>query len=114
MHEMSVAQNILEIVREHIDHENELKVRTIVLKVGELSGIVNESLQFCFSTLLNNTPFSNVKLEIKNIPITAVCNKCQFVSHLEYGIFFCDKCNSSDIELLTGRELQVEQIELDD
>ena len=111
---MSVAQNILEIVREHIHHENELKVRSIVLKIGELSGIVNESLEFCFATMIKDSPFSNVRLEIKKIPITAECKKCKTVSQLEYGIFFCDKCNNSDIELLTGRELQIEQIELDD
>jgi hydrogenase nickel incorporation protein HypA/HybF len=114
MHEMSVAKNILDIVHEHIRSEEESKVRSIILKVGELSGIVSDSLEFCFSTLVDNTPLRGAKLLIQTIPISAACNSCNYISQLEYGIFFCEKCHSSDIKLITGKELQIEQIELED
>lgn len=111
---MSVAKNILDIVHEHIRPEDETKVSSIILKVGELSGIVNESLEFCFSTLVHNTPLNKAKLIIQTIPISAVCNSCNQISQLEYGVFFCEKCHSSDIKLISGNELQIEQIELED
>jgi hydrogenase nickel incorporation protein HypA/HybF len=114
MHEMSVAQNILEIINEHVGKHEQHKVRSISLKVGELAGIVSESLEFCFLTIVNNTPLAHAKLQIKSIPITAECGACNHVSQLDYGIFFCEKCRSSEIKLLSGKELQVVQIELDD
>ena len=114
MHEMSVAQNILEIVREHISDGEENKVRAIKLKIGELSGIVPDALEFCFSTMIDRTEFEQASLHIVHIPIAAVCNVCKQQSKLEYGVFICPSCYSNDIELLTGKEMQVVSIEVED
>lgn len=111
---MSVAKNILDIVHEHVQSEDENRVRSIILKIGEMSGIVCDSLEFCFSSLVHNTPLGGAKLFIQTIPISAECNFCNYNSRLEYGIFFCEKCHSSDIKIISGRELQIVQIELED
>jgi hydrogenase nickel incorporation protein HypA/HybF len=114
MHEMSVAQNILGIVREHIVPQDGKKVRTIRLKIGELAGVVPDSLLFCFDTLKNDSFLSNASLEIEYISITAQCKHCGKTSPLDYGVFFCPVCSSPDIVLLTGNELNIVEIELDD
>jgi len=111
---MSVAQNIIEIVRDHVSQDEEKKVIKIRLKVGELSGIVPDSLLFCFDILKNGSALKNVSVEIERVPITALCRSCNKTSRLEYGVFFCLNCHGSDIELLTGKELNIVDIELDD
>jgi len=114
MHEMSVAQNIIEIVKEHIPKEAGEKVKRIRLKIGELSGVVPDSLTFCFDILKNGSTLQNAVIEIEYIPITAQCRSCGETSKLEYGIFLCPKCYSSDNLLLTGNELNIVEIELED
>jgi len=114
MHEIAVAQNILDIVREKIDHKDESKVKTIRLKIGELAGVVFESLLFCFDVLKEGAALPNATLDIEHIPITARCNNCNNISRLEYGVFFCPLCSSTDLVLLTGNELNIIEIELDD
>ncbi|MDI6766473.1 MAG: hydrogenase maturation nickel metallochaperone HypA [Bacteroidota bacterium] len=114
MHEMSIAQNIIEIVKEHVPKEANEKVKRIRLKIGELSGVVPDSLLFCFDILKNGSALGNVSVEIEHVPITARCRSCDKTSQLEYGVFFCTSCHSSDIELLTGKELNIVDIELND
>jgi len=114
MHEMSVAQNIIEIILDHVQHGAEEKVKKVRLKMGELSGIVPDSLLFCFDILKNGSPLRNAYVDIEYVPITAKCSSCNKTSQLEYGIFFCPSCHSSDIEILTGKELNIVDIELDD
>ncbi len=114
MHEMSVAQNIIEIVKESIVHEGGAKVRTVRLKVGEFAGIVPESLEFCFNSLIDGTSLQGASLSIDYIPLLARCNTCNTLSRLEYGFFVCRTCGSRDIKMVSGTELQVVDIELAD
>lgn len=114
MHEMSLAKNIADLIGEQVPAPDLEKVRIIKLKVGELSGVVNESLEFSFSVLVRETPLRNAKLLIENVPILASCNQCGATSRLEYGLFFCGNCKSGDIKLISGNELHIDQIEIDD
>jgi hydrogenase nickel incorporation protein HypA/HybF len=114
MHEMSIAQNILEIVRDHVREENVPDVRSVKIRIGELAGVVHDSLTFCFSTLVLETPLQKATLDIVTIPVTAHCNACGKESRLEYGVFICSICNSFDIQIMTGSELNVVEIELED
>ncbi len=114
MHEMSVAQNILEIVREHVSAEEEYKIKTIRLKIGELAGIVPDSLLFCFDAVKNGSSLHNASLDVEYVSITAQCKHCGKTSPLDYGVFFCPACSNADITLLTGNELNIVEIELDD
>lgn len=114
MHEMSVAQDIIEIVRDHVPQGAEEKVKKIRLKIGELSGIVPDSLLFCFDILKTESGHRNASIDIEYVPITARCRLCDKTSQLEYGIYFCLSCHSSDIELLTGKELNIVDVELDE
>jgi hydrogenase nickel incorporation protein HypA/HybF len=114
MHEMSVAQNIVDIIREHVTPDKEILVRSVKMKVGEFSGVVRESLEFCFASLTHDTSLGKASLEIENVPIKASCNLCQQSSALEYGVFICPMCGSNDVKLLSGMELQIETIEIDE
>jgi len=114
MHEMSIAQNILEIIQDHIHEEDAPNVRSIKIRIGELAGVVHDSLTFCFSTMVSGTPLQKATLDIVTIPVTAHCNACGKENRLEYGVFVCSLCNSFDIRIMTGSELNVVEIELDD
>ena len=114
MHEMSIAQNIIDIIRDHVKPEEESNVRSIRLKLGEFSGVVRESLEFCFSSLINDTPLQKARLEIEDVRISAHCGTCGQTSALEYGIFICPLCGSNNMKILSGTELQIETIEIEE
>ena len=114
MHELSIAQNILEIVQQHVPDDQRCDVRSIKVQVGRLSGVVPESLEFCFSTIIETTPLGEARLDIIPTPVRAHCGECATTFELEGTTFICPSCESIDLEILSGTELQVIEVELDE
>lgn len=113
MHELSIAQEILNIVRSNLPSENS-KLKSVKVKVGQLSGVLPDSLKFCFESILYQTEFDGAILEIINVPIKIRCLECGRESIIEEPIFNCPVCNSFNVQLLEGRELQITEIEIDE
>jgi hydrogenase nickel incorporation protein HypA/HybF len=114
MHEMSIAQNVIEIVEQQLRDSGPARARAVRLRIGEMAGVVPDSLEFCFTALTEQSPhLYGASLIIERIPVSARCKSCQHISQIEVPAFFCTSCESSDLELLSGMELQVVSIELD-
>ncbi len=63
MHELSIAQNIVDIVQQYVPGEAMGDVRFVRVRVGGLSGIVPESLEFSFSAIVAGTPLGSARLD---------------------------------------------------
>jgi len=113
MHELSIAQNILEIVAENLPGEIR-RVKSVKVKVGDGAGVVPDSLEFCFNTIIAGTPMQGAILEIEAVPFVMRCNSCGNISTNEGEIFLCPFCHGNDLEMISGNELQVDAIELFD
>ena len=112
MHELGIAQDILEIVRQAVPAEQASAVRSIRIRVGQLSGIVPDSLEFCFQAIVDGTAMQRAGLAIEQVPTTLQCKKCAhrfLVSDFEY---LCQECKSPDLEIVSGKELDIVEIEL--
>jgi hydrogenase nickel insertion protein HypA len=112
MHELSLAQNILEIVEQYVPREQSRSVKSIKLRLGEMSGIVSDSLEFCFSAIIAETPMSNALLEIERVPFTLACRTCKNSFASEAGVVLCPECGGYDTDVVSGTEMQVVEIEL--
>jgi hydrogenase nickel incorporation protein HypA/HybF len=112
MHELSLAQNIVEIVHQYVPAEEASTVKSVKLKVGELSGVVADSLEFCFSAIIADTPLSGTSLEIEHIPFTLRCKQCSKTFFSELGVVLCPTCGADTTEVIAGTEMQVVEIEL--
>jgi hydrogenase nickel incorporation protein HypA/HybF len=114
MHEMGIAQEIIDIVRASIPADQpHARVIRIHLKVGKLSALVAESLRFCFGVIVQDTPLAGAELAIEEIPVTARCDGCGHQWTLEKPVFVCPACSGTQIVMLTGREMDIESIEID-
>lgn len=115
MHEMSVAQNIIDIVLQHMPEENSHPVQTVTIKIGKMAGIVPESLEFGFQVLTAETPgMEKAVLQMEFTPLVIHCDQCQKNFEIDDPFFICPECNSANVKILSGTELQVTEIELDD
>jgi hydrogenase nickel incorporation protein HypA/HybF len=114
MHELSIAQNILEIVAEHIPAGTTSQVKSVRIKVGDGAGIVSDSLEFCFNAIIAETPMQGAVLEIEPVPFVVKCNSCGKISTNENGMFLCLFCGVNNVTMVSGNELQVSAIELFD
>ncbi len=114
MHELSIAQEILEIVRQNLPAHPVQPLRKVTVRIGEMAGVVPDSLEFCFEAITNKTVFEGARLAIERVPVVLHCTACGADSALENLAFFCPSCGSTGVEMLSGNELQVVDIEVDD
>ena len=114
MHELSIAQSVVEIVRQHLPDDRPVKVNAVRIRLGELSGIVPDSLEFCFSAIVAGTSLEGATLMMERVPLTARCADCGATSAIDQSIFACPACGGSALQITTGREMNVVAIDVDD
>lgn len=114
MHELSIAQNILDIVRENLPANGGGKLKSVKVKIGELAGVVPDSLDFCFRAITQGTEMGEATLEIERTGIVASCDECGRDFPVEGLVFKCPICRSTGIRVIAGNELQVVEIEVED
>jgi hydrogenase nickel incorporation protein HypA/HybF len=114
MHELAIAQNIIEIVQQSVPVEQVGAVRAVRVRVGQLSGVVPDSLDFCFSVMVNDTGMRQASLAIEQVPTISECRDCAHRFPIEDLAFICPACKGTSLDLISGRELEVVEIELAD
>jgi hydrogenase nickel incorporation protein HypA/HybF len=114
MHELALAQGILGIVQEYVPENQACDIQKVRVRVGALAGVVPDSLEFCFSAVVADTPWSSARLEIVSVPATAACRVCRCEFGLDDPVFVCPRCGGGDVQQIGGFELQVADIELKD
>jgi hydrogenase nickel incorporation protein HypA/HybF len=112
MHELGIAQNILQIVQQSVPQNLAADVRGIRIRVGKLSGVVPDSLDFCFGVVISQTEMPQAKLDIEQVPIVSRCKDCGHRFEMEDYGFSCPACKSVNLDLISGRELEVVEIVL--
>ena len=111
---MSIALDIIDIVRQYVAPDIHQIVKTVNIKVGNFSNIVTETLKFSFDAIKKDTFLESAVLNIIEIPLTLKCNDCGEITESEPTFFYCGKCESNNVEILTGNELQVIDIDVID
>ncbi len=113
MHEMSIAQSILDIVDEYMAKEDNVKLLEVAVEIGELVAVVPESLSFCYDVLVENTPYMNSKIIINILPLTAVCSQCNHTFKIKDFNFICSACQSTNVTVTRGQELRISHLEVE-
>jgi len=113
MHEMSIAQSILDIVDEYMVKENGRKLKEVVVEIGELTAVVPESLAFCYEVLVENSHYQNSKICINIIPLMGTCLDCHHSFKIKDFEFYCPDCQSSNIDVKGDQELRISHLEVD-
>jgi hydrogenase nickel incorporation protein HypA/HybF len=113
MHELSIANSILEIVTKHVEAAGDERVSRINLRIGSLSCVHRDALQFGFDLITAGTPLAGAILHITELPIVIYCPCCDCLQELP-GIqqFCCPECQTPSADIRQGQELDIDSIEL--
>ena len=113
MHEMGIALQIVEIATASLPADlGQARVTRVNLKIGKLAAVVPDSLRFCFDVAVKETPLAGADLTIEEIPVVAKCKDCHAQWVIDEPVFICKTCQSGSLEILSGRELDIESIEV--
>jgi hydrogenase nickel incorporation protein HypA/HybF len=113
MHELSVTENLLEITLRHAQKAGASTVTNIYLVIGQLSSIVDDSVNFYWNMIAQGTIAQNAILHFKRLPTQLRCLDCSHEYEPENAEFSCPKCNSIHIKILSGEEFYVEAIDIE-
>jgi hydrogenase nickel incorporation protein HypA/HybF len=108
MHELAITQSVVDAV---VDHAGKARVRRVSLEIGALSGVVADSVRFCFDLVAAGTTLEGARLEIAQPPGRATCRDCEREFGLDDLVALCP-CGSANVEVLTGRQLRITSVEV--
>ncbi|MBO8177086.1 MAG: hydrogenase maturation nickel metallochaperone HypA [Bacillus sp. (in: Bacteria)] len=112
MHELSIAHSLVELAMESSKNLELKRVKALYLKLGVLSGVVKEALEFSFDVVVQGTPLEGAKLIIEDVPITVFCPDCQEAQVLpEPFPMRCPVCGTKTGQVLAGREMELYALE---
>ncbi len=110
---MSIIQGVLEIAEGEARKHGAARINEIKLRLGEFCGVVREALDFAFEALKRGTLAADARLNIETIELVVECPDCALVETLKGEIsFICPRCGGL-LKIITGREMQIEYIDLD-
>ena len=113
MHEGSIAQNLLTIALEKAKEYKANKITLIRVKVGEFTGVNQTALEFAFDNFSHGTIAEKAFLKIISPPLLGKCRKCNEVFKIKKDNFICLKCQSLEIDIISGEDLYIEDIEIE-
>jgi hydrogenase nickel incorporation protein HypA/HybF len=114
MHELSVTQSILDIVERHAQQAGAQRITAINLVIGELTGFVDDSIQFYFDFLSKDTPADGAQLRFERITPLVRCQACgaEFAPP-DSRLWACPDCEALGSEVIAGKEFYVASIEIE-
>jgi hydrogenase nickel incorporation protein HypA/HybF len=108
VHEMAITQSVVHAVYERM---GDAPVRRICLEIGTLSGVVADSVRFCFDLVTEGTSLEGAALEIVQPSGKARCRDCGVEFAMDDLLMLC-ACGSANRELLAGEELRIREVEV--
>lgn len=114
MHELSIAQQLIAITKEHLPDETAPRVLRIKIRLGEFSCVHQDSLSKAFAMLAQGTALEKTELVIERISLAVYCPKCDRISESPHGVqsLRCPQCNSPTGDIRQGQQLELEWIEI--
>jgi hydrogenase nickel incorporation protein HypA/HybF len=112
MHEMSLAEGVLQLVEDSARREEFTRVLAVWLEVGTLSGAEPEALAFCFDAVTRGSIAEGAKLEIVATPGAGWCMQCAATVALSELFGACPQCGTHQVQVTGGTELRVREIEV--
>ncbi len=114
MHEMSIAMNIVELASAAAHDEGAQTINSIELDIGLLSGVMVESLEFCFEAASRSTPAQGAKLSINTIPGQGKCMACDIEFPVKTFTDQCPQCQRFLLNISQGKDLRIRAITIAD
>lgn len=114
MHELSIANNLLEAVQAEARNRPGVRFVRLGVRVGELTAVDPEALTFCFQVLVRGTAMETLELELERVPRRHRCQRCGWeFTVVDYDVT-CPACGTLDTECIAGTELEFAYLEMEE
>ena len=113
MHELTITESLLEIALRHANEAGATKISDLYLVIGQLSSVVDESVQFYWDIIAKDTLAEGATLHFKRIPTEIICLNCDHQYKPVKNQMACPRCESISIKIVSGEEFYLEAINVE-
>jgi hydrogenase nickel incorporation protein HypA/HybF len=112
MHEMSLAEGVLQLIEDSARQQEFSKVNAVWLEIGQLSGVEVEAMKFCFDAVTRGSVAQGARLEIIALPGTGWCMACAKTVAMAEVFGECPDCGGYQLQVTGGTEMRVKELEV--
>ena len=113
MHELPVAESILEISLRHAERAGATRVTDLYLVIGQLASVLDDSVQFYWDIIARDTAAEGARLHFKRIPAEFLCTHCGNTYALAEETLTCPQCESMQVRVTAGQEFYLDAIDVE-
>ena len=113
MHELSLADAMVQEIEKILKKEKAEKVYTITVTMGKLSGVEKEPFEFAFPVVAEGTKLQDAKLIIEQTPLIIECIDCHTKTELDLPFAICSNCKSRNVKYISGKEFLIKSLEIE-
>ena len=113
MHELAITESILDIALKHAERAEAARVTDLYIVVGRLSSIVDDSVQFYWDMISENTICQGAALHFQRVPAKLLCLDCGHEYTLDGDLTPCPDCNSVRVQVTSGDQFWLDSIEVE-
>ena len=112
MHEMSLAEGVLQLIEDAARAQEFSRVTAVWLEIGQLAGVEVEAMKFCFDAVIRDSIADGARLEIVTTPGTGWCMQCSQTVPMQEVFGECPQCGSHQMQVTGGTEMRVKELEV--
>jgi hydrogenase nickel incorporation protein HypA/HybF len=114
MHEQSIALNIMDTASDIAQKQN-ARVVAVQLRLGPLAGVIKAALLSAWARVREGTELAGSRLEIVDVPLIIWCGACEADrSAASPQDLHCAQCGAPAKRVVSGRELEIMALEVED
>lgn len=113
MHELPVAESILKLALQHAEKANAKRITDLYLVMGELSSMVDDSIQFYWEIIAKDTIAEKAILHFRRVPAELQCMTCFEKYQPADKELVCPKCGGVGAKVIAGEEFSLESIDVE-
>jgi hydrogenase nickel incorporation protein HypA/HybF len=113
MHEVAIMTEAVRLAAESARAAGVKRITALKLRIGALSGVVPEALQFAWEVVRQDTMLADARLDIESVPAVCWCATCQAEFACQEFLSECPRCHDLSGDLRRGRELEIAAVELE-
>lgn len=113
MHEMSLAEGVLDIIEDAAATQGFTRVKTVVLEIGQLAAVEVEAMRFCFDAVMQGSLAEGAQLEIVEVPGSGWCMHCSTTVAMSDRLEICPHCGGVQLQPTGGLEMKVKELEVE-
>ena len=110
MHELSIAQSIVELAENVASKEKADSVKSIDIEIGALSGVVLDALEFAMEMTIKNTKLENTAINYLIITGKADCSECNVQFETDNLLALCPSCKKANFKIVDGKQLRIKSL----